>query len=348
MATKEVQNTKTNVPSTPKKQLRLAVFSAKKWVINSFETTNKKFEYDITFYESRLWKKSTPLTKGFDAVCAFVNDEIGADVLQDLKDNGVKLVAMRAAGYNNVDIVAAKKIGIGVVRVPAYSPYATAEYAVGLLMALNRKYHKAYSRVRDGNFSLDGLLGFDVNGKTVGVIGTGKIGQIFARIMQGFNCKVLAYDKFPNKSLETDTFKYVELEELYKNSDIVSLHCPLTYETYHMINEMAIMSMKKDVTILNTSRGKLVDTNAVIEGLKNGRVGRLGLDVYEEEEKLFFEDLSSTVIQDDKFVRLQTFPNVMISSHQAFFTHEAVINIAETTFTNISEFLTTGTCENEC
>lgn len=330
------------------RRLKLAVFSSKKWVTDSFETCNEKFNYDITFYESRLWKKSTPLTKGFDAVCAFVNDEIGEDVLIDLKQNGVKLVAMRAAGYNNVDVNAAEKLGISVVRVPAYSPYATAEYAVGLLMALNRKYHKAYSRVRDGNFSLDGLLGFDVNGKTVGVIGTGKIGQIFARIMQGFNCKVLAYDKFPNKALETDTFKYVELEELYRGADIISLHCPLTYETYHMINEMAIMTMKRDVTILNTSRGKLVDTNAVIEGLKNGHVGRLGLDVYEEEEKLFFEDHSSSVIQDDKFVRLQTFPNVMISSHQAFFTKEAVINIAETTFSNIKDIFETGKSENEC
>lgn len=348
MATNENKVNKDKAPDTPKAKIRLAVFSSKAWVTDSFETTNEKFDYEITFYESRLWKKSTPLTKGFDVVCAFVNDEIGADVLADLKENGVKLVAMRAAGYNNVDVEAAKELGIGIVRVPAYSPYATAEYAVGLLMALNRKYHKAYSRVRDGNFSLDGLLGFDVNGKTVGVIGTGKIGQIFARIMQGFNCKVLAYDKFPNKALETDTFRYVELEELYKNSDIISLHCPLTYETYHMINEMAIMSMKPGVTILNTSRGKLVDSSAVIEGLKNGRVGRLGLDVYEEEEKLFFEDLSSTVIQDDKFVRLQTFPNVMISSHQAFFTHEAVINIAETTFDNIKTYIATGKSDNEC
>ena len=343
---------KENIKNTPNEDekitVKVAVFSTKKWVSDSFETVNKKFGYDITFYESRLWKKSTPLTIGADVVCAFVNDEVDTEVLADLKANGVKLVAMRAAGYNNVDVNAAKEMGIGVVRVPAYSPFATAEYAVGLLMALNRKYHKAYSRVRDGNFSLDGLLGFDVNGKTVGVIGTGKIGQIFARIMQGFNCKVLAYDKFPNKALESDTFKYVELEDLYKNADIVSLHCPLTYETYHMINEMAIMTMKPGVTILNTSRGKLVDTTAVIEGLKSGRVGRLGLDVYEEEEKLFFEDLSGTVIQDDKFVRLQTFPNVMISSHQAFFTEEAVINIAETTFQNMKVYLETGESENEC
>lgn len=328
--------------------IRLAVFSSKKWVTDSFTTMNDSYNYEITFYESRLWKKSTPLTKGYDAVCAFVNDEVGADVLTDLKENGVKLVAMRAAGYNNVDVAKAKELGIGVVRVPAYSPFATAEYAVGLLMALNRKYHKAYSRVRDGNFSLDGLLGFDINGKTVGVIGTGKIGQIFAQIMQGFNCKVLAYDKFPNKKLETDTFKYVELEELYKQSDIISLHCPLTYETFHMINEMAILTMKPGVTIINTSRGKLVDSNAVIEGLKSGRVGHLGLDVYEEEEKLFFEDLSGTVIHDDKFVRLQTFPNVMISSHQAFFTKEAIENIADTTFQNIEEFISTGKCVNEC
>jgi D-lactate dehydrogenase len=263
-----------------------------------------------------------------------------------LKEIGVKLVALRAAGFNNVDIITAKELGIGVVRVPAYSPYATAEHAVGLLLTLNRKYHKAHPRVRDGNFALDGLLGFDINGKTVGVIGTGRIGQIFAGIMQGFNCKVIAYDKFPSKALEEKGVEYVGLEELYRNSDIISLHCPLTYETYHMINEMAISTMRSGVTIINTSRGKLVDSNAVIEGLKRGKVGHLGLDVYEEEEKLFFEDLSDTAIQDDTFVRLQTFPNVLITAHQAFFTKEAVINIAETTFKNIKEYFTDGKCEN--
>jgi len=329
-----------------KQRIKLAVFSSKNWVTSTFNPTNEKFKFDITYFESRLTQKTTPLAKGFDAVCIFVNDVVDADVLTQLKDNGVKLIALRAAGFNNVDIEKAKKLGVGVVRVPAYSPFATAEHAVGLLLTLNRKYHKAYTRVRDGNFALDGLLGFDLYGKTVGVIGTGRIGQIFAGIMQGFNCKVIAYDKFPNKELEERGVEYVDLESLYRQSDIISLHCPLTYETYHMINEMAISTMKEGATIINTSRGKLVDSNAVIEGLKRGKVGHLGLDVYEEEEKLFFEDLSETVIQDDTFVRLQTFPNVLITAHQAFFTKEAVLNIAETTFNNIQDYLQKGECAN--
>ena len=331
---------------TKQTKIKLAVFSSKNWVTNSFNPTNDKFKFEITFFEARLEKKTAVLAHGFDAVCVFVNDVVDREVLNELKEIGVKLVALRAAGFNNVDIITAKELGIGVVRVPAYSPYATAEHAVGLLLTLNRKYHKAHPRVRDGNFALDGLLGFDINGKTVGVIGTGRIGQIFAGIMQGFNCKVIAYDKFPSKALEEKGVEYVGLEELYRNSDIISLHCPLTYETYHMINEMAISTMRSGVTIINTSRGKLVDSNAVIEGLKRGKVGHLGLDVYEEEEKLFFEDLSDTAIQDDTFVRLQTFPNVLITAHQAFFTKEAVINIAETTFKNIKEYFKDGTCEN--
>jgi D-lactate dehydrogenase len=331
---------------TKQPKIKLAVFSSKNWVTNSFNPTNDKFKFEITFFEARLEKKTAVLAHGFDAVCVFVNDVVDREVLNELKEIGVKLVALRAAGFNNVDIITAKELGIGVVRVPAYSPYATAEHAVGLLLTLNRKYHKAHPRVRDGNFALDGLLGFDINGKTVGVIGTGRIGQIFAGIMQGFNCKVIAYDKFPSKALEEKGVEYVGLEELYRNSDIISLHCPLTYETYHMINEMAISTMRSGVTIINTSRGKLVDSNAVIEGLKRGKVGHLGLDVYEEEEKLFFEDLSDTAIQDDTFVRLQTFPNVLITAHQAFFTKEAVINIAETTFKNIKEYFTDGKCEN--
>jgi D-lactate dehydrogenase len=326
--------------------IKLAVFSSKNWVTHSFNPTNEIYKFDITFFEARLEKKTTVLATGFDAVCIFVNDEAQREVLVELKELGVKLVALRAAGFNNVDIEAAKELGIGVVRVPAYSPYATAEHAVGLLLTLNRKYHKAHPRVRDGNFALDGLLGFDIYGKTVGVIGTGRIGQIFAGIMQGFNCKVIAYDKFPNKELSDKGVQYVGLEELYRQSDIISLHCPLTFETYRMINDMAIDTMKTGVTIINTSRGKLVDSNSVIEGLKRGKVGYLGLDVYEEEEKLFFEDLSDTAIQDDTFVRLQTFPNVLITAHQAFFTKEAVINIAETTFKNIRDYFIEGTCEN--
>ncbi|MBN1950029.1 MAG: 2-hydroxyacid dehydrogenase [Bacteroidales bacterium] len=326
---------------------KLAVFSSKNWVINSFTPLKDQYDIDITYFETRLDSKTASLAKGYEVVCIFVNDEANAAVLTQLKEAGVKLIALRAAGFNNVDIEKASELGIGVVRVPAYSPYAVAEHAVGLLLTLNRKYHKAYPRVRDGNFALEGLLGFDLHGKTIGVIGTGKIGQIFAGIMKGFNCEVLAYDKFPNDKLSSQGIEYVELEELYRRSDIISLHCPLTYETYHMINEMAINTMKQGVGIINTSRGKLVDSNAVIEGLKKGKVGLLGLDVYEEEEKLFFEDLSDAVIQDDVFVRLQTFPNVLITAHQAFFTREAVGNIAETSFSNIREFLETGKCVNQ-
>lgn len=326
---------------------KLAVFSTKKWVTNSFDPLKELYNIQITYFEAGLNRKTASLAKGHDAVCVFVNDIVDAEALVQLKEAGVKLVALRAAGFNNVDIDKARELSIGVVRVPAYSPYAVAEHAVGLLMTLNRKYHKAYPRVRDGNFALEGLLGFDLYQKTVGVIGTGKIGQIFADIMQGFQCKVIAFDKFPNSKLKDKGIEYVELEELYRQSDIISLHCPLTYETYHMINEMAINSMKEGVTIINTSRGKLVDSTAVIEGLKKGKVGLLGLDVYEEEEKLFFEDLSEAVIQDDVFVRLQTFPNVLITAHQAFFTKEAVGNIAETTFLNVQEFFEKGSCENE-
>lgn len=326
--------------------IKLAVFSAKNWVINSFDPLKDTFRMDITYFETRLDRKTASLAKGYDAVCVFVNDEVDAEALIRLKDSGVKLVALRAAGFNNVDIEKARELGIGVVRVPAYSPYAVAEHAVGLILTLNRKYHKAYPRVRDGNFALEGLLGFDLHKKTVGVIGTGKIGQIFAGIMQGFQCEILAYDKFPNEALKAKGIHYVELDELYRRSDIISLHCPLTYETYHMINEMAINRMKQGVTIINTSRGKLVDSTAVIDGLKKGKVGLLGLDVYEEEEKLFFEDLSEAVIQDDVFVRLQTFPNVLITAHQAFFTREAIGNIAETTFSNIQEYIETGSCGN--
>jgi D-lactate dehydrogenase len=326
---------------------KVAVFSSKKWVLDAFSEVNKEFNFELTYFESRMYEKTAPLAKGFDAICVFVNDSVQAPVIDMLKESGVKLIALRCAGFNNVDIKKAYEKGIGVVRVPAYSPYAVAEHTLGMILALNRKFHKAFSRVRDGNFALDGLLGFDLHKKTVGVIGTGKIGQIFIRLIRGFDCKVLAYDKFPNKQLEEEGLEYVGLQELYAISDVISLHCPLNHETYHIINDYAIESMKDNVMIVNTSRGKLIDTAAVINGLKSGKVGYLGLDVYEEEEKLFFEDLSETVIQDDQFVRLQTFPNVLITSHQAFFTKEAVDNIARTTFTNIREYLETGKSENE-
>ena len=333
--------------TTAAKGTKIAVFSTKKWVSDAFNEINAQYHFDLTYFEPRLYEKTAKLADGFDAVCVFVNDNIKSDVVRILKQKGVKLIALRCAGFNNVDIEAAKAEGIGVVRVPAYSPYAVAEHTLGLMLCLNRKLHKAYTRVRDYNFALDGLLGFDLHGKTVGVIGTGKIGQILINMLIGFGCKVLAYDKYPNEALKEKGVRYVELAELYSSSHIISLHCPLTHETYHIINEYAIQSMRDHVMIINTSRGKLIDTAAMIKGLKSGKIGYVGLDVYEEEEDLFFEDLSETVIQDDVFVRLQTFPNVLITAHQAFFTKEAIHNITQTTFDNIKEYMLRGSSQNE-
>ncbi|MDA3851734.1 MAG: 2-hydroxyacid dehydrogenase [Spirochaetaceae bacterium] len=326
--------------------MKLAVFSTKNWVRQSFVEKKPK-HIEVTFLESRLTEETAALAKEFDGVCVFVNDHVTAGVIDILAKGKVKIIALRCAGFNNVDLKQAKKQGIMVVRVPAYSPFAVAEHALGLIMTLNRKYHRAYNRIREGNFSLDGLLGFDIHGKTLGVIGTGKIGQIFINIMSGFGCRILAYDKYPSQAVKDKGVEYVELEELYRQSDIISLHCPLNHDTYHIINEYAIKSMKKGVMIINSSRGPLINTAAVIEGLKSGVIGYLGLDVYEEEDGLFFEDLSDQVIQDDTFVRLQTFPNVLITSHQAFFTKEAVGNIRDTTYENIKEFISKGTCKNQ-
>jgi D-lactate dehydrogenase len=327
--------------------IKLAVFSTKNWVTTSFDTVNSNFNFEIAYFEARFDHKTALLAAGADAICVFVNDKVDAPALEILKEQGVKLVALRCAGFNNVDIEKAKALGIGVVRVPAYSPYAVAEHTLGLILTLNRKLHKAYTRVRDGNFALDGLLGFDIHNKTIGVIGTGKIGQIFCKLMHGFGTRILAFDKFPNQAMQDMGVEYVDLQTLYQQSDIISLHCPLTYETYHMINDYAIATMKPGVMIVNTSRGPLIDTNAVIEGLKKGKVGYLALDVYEEEEALFFEDLSEKVIHDDQFVRLETFPNVLITAHQAFFTKEAIQNISDTTFKNISDYLKTNSSENQ-
>ncbi len=328
--------------------MKIAVFSTKKWVRDSFDAANPEFGFQFTYYEPRLGRDTAKLAADHDAVCAFVNDDISAAVLDELLGYGIKLVAMRCAGFNNVDIKHAADAGIIVVRVPAYSPYAVAEHTLGLILALNRRYHRAYTRVRDGNFALDGLLGFDVHGKTVGIIGTGKIGQVFATLLSGFGTRVLAYDKFQNDQWAADAgVTYAPLDQLYRESDIISLHCPLTHETYHLINKYAIETMKPGVMLINTSRGPLIDTDAVIDGMKSHKVGYLGLDVYEEESGLFFEDLSGEVIQDDTFVRLQTFPNVLITAHQAFFTKEAVDNIAMTTLQNIRDVSKTGRSDNE-
>lgn len=317
--------------------MRIAVFSAKPYDRTFLTRANANQRHTLSFFEARLTEDTATLANDYDAVCAFVNDCLDAAVLQQLHDGGIRLVALRSAGFNHVDLTAAERLGLTVVRVPAYSPHAVAEHAVALVLSLNRMTYRAYNRVREGNFALDGLLGFDLHGKTVGVIGTGNIGLIFADIMHGFGCRIMASDPFP--SPEAKSFvEYVPLETLYTQSDIISLHCPLTPETHHLIDADAIAQMKQGVMLINTGRGRVVDTQAAIAGLKSGKIGRLGLDVYEEEEQLFFEDLSQGVIDDDQFMRLTTFHNVLITGHQAFFTAEALTNIAETTLANIDAF----------
>lgn len=317
--------------------MRIAVFSAKPYDRTFLTQANAAERHSLSFFDARLTVDTAPLAQGFDGVCAFVNDCLDAAVLQQLHDNGTTLVTLRSAGFNHVDLAAAERLGITIVRVPAYSPHAVAEHAVALVLSLNRMTYRAYNRVRDGNFSLDGLLGFDLYGKTVGVIGTGHIGLIFADIMQGFGCRIVASDPFPNPDAKP-FIEYVPLATLFSSADIISLHCPLTPETDHLIDSDAIAQMKQGVMLINTGRGRVVDTQAVIAGLKSGKIGRLGLDVYEEEEQLFFEDLSHGVIDDDQFMRLTTFHNVLITGHQAFFTTEALTNIAEITLANIDAF----------
>ena len=316
--------------------MKIAFFSTKIYDREFFDRYNTNHE--IIYFEAPLNDQTVNLAKGCKAICAFVNDKITAAVIAALKDNGVALIALRSAGFNNVDIAAAKANGIVVVRVPAYSPHAVAEHAVALILTLNRKTHKAYNRVREGNFSLDRLTGFDLYGKTAGVIGTGKIGEVFCTIMQGFGCKVLAFDVIANIQLEATGVQYLPLVDIFQTADIISLHCPLNEQTRHIINEQTIAMMKEGVMLINTSRGALVDTPTVIEGLKTGRIGYLGLDVYEQEEKLFFNDLSENIIQDDDIMHLLSFPNVLITAHQGFFTQEALAEIAKTTLSNVDEF----------
>ena len=317
--------------------MKIAVFSAKKYDREFLSAANGS-RHELRFFEPHLSEETAGLAAGFEAVCVFVNDQVNAAVIAMLDSLGVRLIALRCAGYNNVDLAAAKKHGVTVVRVPAYSPYAVAEHTIALMLALNRKLHRAYNRVREGNFALDGLVGFDMHGKTVGVIGTGQIGTVVAQILTGFGCPTLAFDPFPNAACRSLGVRYVELNELLAQSDIITLHCPLTPENKHMINAAAIATMKTDVMLINTSRGALLDTIAVIEALKSGKIGYLGLDVYEEEEEIFFEDRSGLILSDDVFARLLTFPNVIITGHQAFFTREALENIAATTMENITRF----------
>lgn len=318
--------------------MRVAVFSTKSYDREQLQAANAQARHELVFLETRLTGETKRLAEGFVGVCAFVNDQLDEGVLETLAAGGTRVVALRSAGFNHVDLRAAGRLGLAVLRVPAYSPHAVAEHTVALILNLNRKIHKSYSRVREGNFSLDGLLGFDLAGKTVGIVGTGRIGAGVARILHGFGCELLAHDQRPNPECEALGVQYVRLAKLLGKSDIVSLHCPLTPETHHLIDGAALGEMKPGAMLINTSRGALIDTRAVIAALKHGRLGYLGLDVYEEEGEMFFEDLSNDVIQDDVFSRLLTFPNVLITGHQAFFTREAVEQIAATTIANLTAF----------
>lgn len=326
--------------------MNVAVFSTKPYDERFLNEANASHGHELVFFEARLKAKTAKLADGFEAVCVFVHDQLDAETLARLAEGGVRVVALRCAGYNNVDLAEADRLGITVVRVPAYSPYAVAEHTIGLMLAVNRKLHKAYNHVREGDFALNGLMGFDMRGKTVGVVGTGKIGALVVRILNGFQCDILAHDVVENPEVGRFGGRYVERKELFAASDVVTLHCPLMPETYHLINYETLDLMKDGVLLVNTSRGALINTQAVIEALKSGRIGALALDVYEEEENLFFEDLSMQVIQDDVFSRLLTFPNVLITGHQAFFTREALNAIAETTLSNLSDLKAGRACPN--
>lgn len=318
--------------------VRVAFFSTHAFDREFFDQANAARRHDLRYFEARLTPATTAFARDCPAICAFVNDQLDRDVLVALWSGGTRMIALRSAGFNHVDVRHARELGFTVARVPSYSPHAVAEHTIALILTLNRKIHRAYARVREGNFALDGLLGFDLEARTVGVVGTGHIGAIVARILIGFGCRVLAYDIAPKSECEAMGVEYVPLEEIWSRSDIVTLHTPLTTDTRHMIDANVIGRMKPGVMIVNTGRGALVDTPALIEGLKSGHIGYLGLDVYEEEEQLFFQDLSSHVIRDDVFARLLTFPNVVVTAHQAFFTREALHAISETTLDNISAF----------
>ena len=314
--------------------MKLAFFDAKSYDMPGFDAAAKDTGLEIKYFETRLNEDTVSLAAGFDAVCVFVNDNVNAAVVEKLYHYGVKIIALRCAGFNNVDIHACQG-KLRIFRVPAYSPHAVAEHAMALLLTINRRTHKAYIRTRDFNFSLQGFVGFDLYGKIVGIIGTGKIGRVFADICKGFGMNILAYDKFPN---EASGLHYTSLDEIFEKSDVISLHCPLTDETKHPINAGSIAKMKKGVTIINTSRGALIDTEDLIEGIKSKRIGAACLDVYEEEGDFFYEDCSGHVMQDDTLVRLIAMPNVIVSSHQAFLTKEALDNIAATTVSNVLNY----------
>lgn len=327
--------------------MRVAVFSTKSYDRSYLEEANRNYKHELVFFDPHLTAETCIMAEGFPCVCVFVNDNLNSETLDRLAKQGVRLIALRCAGFNNVDLKSSDSLGLTVVRVPAYSPNAVAEHTVALILALNRKIYRAYNRVREGNFSIEGLMGFNLQGKTIGIIGTGKIGTVVAKIMKGFGCNIIAYDPYPSSECKALGVRYIPLSELFNESDIITLHCPLTPETYHLINEQALRQMKNGVILINTSRGGVIDTLAVIQELKSGKIAYLGLDVYEEEGDLFFQDLSDRIITDDVFARLLTFPNVIITGHQAFFTHEAMENIAETTLSNIKDFELGRKCPNE-
>ena len=318
--------------------MKIAVFSAKRYDRDFLSAANAGAGHQLSFFDVPLDQESVALAAGYEAVCIFVNDQANADVLKMLAAGGTRLVALRCTGFNNVDLKAAEQLGIKVVRVVTYSPYSVAEHAVALLQAINRKIHRAYNRTRDSNFALDGLMGFDLHGKTVAVVGTGKIGCVFAKIMLGFGCRVIGYDKYPSEVFTSLGATYAQPGEIGAKADIISLHCPLTPETHHIINADTLARAKRGALLINTSRGGLVDTEAAIEALKSGQLGGLAIDVYEQEADLFFRDLSNTIVADDVFQRLLSFPNVIVTGHQAFFTEEAITTICETTINSVSEF----------
>ncbi len=329
-------------------QVSIAFFDAKPYDRDSFDTVNEEaFQFDIRYFETHLKPDTTALAQECSTVCAFVNDTLSRGTIDKLKETGVELIALRSAGYNNVDLKAAYKT-IHVVRVPGYSPHAVAEHALALILALNRKIHKAYYRTREGNFSITGLMGFDMAGKIAGVIGTGRIGKVAARLLRGFDMEVLAYDPYPDQDFAHETgVTYVDLDDLYRRADLITLHCPLNPDTHHIINAQSLDKMKHGVMIVNTGRGGLIDTKALVEALKERKVGSAGLDVYEEESEYFFEDFSTEVLTDDVLARLLTFSNVLITSHQGFFTREAVHNIARTTLQNVQDFFAGKPLKNE-
>jgi D-lactate dehydrogenase len=327
--------------------MKITFFSTQPYDKIFFDRYNDSFGFELEYFETPLSVQTVSLVQDATVVCVFVNDKVDAAVMQLLTEAGVKVIALRCAGFNNIDLVAAKAYGIRVCRVPAYSPEAVAEHAVAMILTLNRKTHKAYNRVREQNFSLNGLLGFDLHGKTVGVIGTGNIGKAFCKIMKGFGCKVLAFDLVANRELEQEGVVFLPLIEVLQQSDIISLHCPLNEQTKHIIHQETIELMKPGVMLINTSRGGLIDTPAVIAALKTGHIAYLGIDVYEQEEKLFFRDLSCNIIEDDTIQRLMSFPNVLVTAHQAFFTNEALSQIALTTLSNVQLLLQDKTPDNK-